>query len=70
MSESRKIIDCRLYPSEKGCTLSIEGTEDEVLQAATYHAVTMHGHDNNPELRDQIRLMMQDIESSEAAAGK
>jgi hypothetical protein len=70
MPSSRKIIDCRLYPSEIGCTLSIEGTEDEVLQAATHHAVTMHGHDNSPGLRDQIRLMMQDVGSSEAVAGK
>jgi hypothetical protein len=30
----RKIVDCRLYPSDKCCTLSIEGTEEEVLQAA------------------------------------
>jgi Protein of unknown function (DUF1059) len=68
MSEPRKIIDCRLYPSETGCTLSIEGTEDEVLQAATHHAVTMHGHDNSPELRDQIRSMMQDVTSLRTAA--
>lgn len=64
----RKIIDCRLYPSEKCCTLSIEGTEEEVLQAATYHAVTMHGHENSPELRDQIRLMMQDVNPQAATA--
>jgi len=62
MSEHRKVVDCRLYPSEKGCTLSIEGTEEEVLQAATYHAVSMHGHENSPELRDQIRLIMQDVD--------
>ena len=68
MAEHRKIVDCRLYPSEKGCTLSIEGTEDEVLQAATYHAVTMHGHENSPELRDQIRLIMQDVDSQETSA--
>lgn len=68
MSERRKIVDCRLYPSEKGCTLSLEGTEDEVLQAATYHAVTMHGHENTPELRDKIRLMMQDVAPLGASA--
>jgi hypothetical protein len=34
MSEAkRKAVDCRLYPSEKGCTLRIEGTEEEVLEA-------------------------------------
>jgi hypothetical protein len=58
----RKVVDCRLYPSEKGCSLSIEGTEDEVLDAATQHAITSHGHADTPELRDQIRQIMKDVE--------
>jgi predicted small metal-binding protein len=63
MSEAkRKVVDCRLQPSEKGCTLSIEGTEDEVLEAATDHAITVHGHTNSPELREQIRSIMKDVE--------
>ena len=61
MSETkRKAIDCRLYPSEKGCTLRIEGTEEEVLEAAIQHAVTAHGHTNSPELREQLRGLLQD----------
>ena len=68
MSQTRKIVDCRLYPSEKGCTLSIEGTEDEVFQAATHHAVTMHGHENTPELRETIRSMMRDVTPLSASA--
>jgi predicted small metal-binding protein len=61
MAESkRKAVDCRLYPSEKGCTLRIEGTEDEVLEAATQHAVTAHGHTNSPELREQIKTLLKD----------
>lgn len=68
MSEIRKVIDCRLYPSAKGCTLSIEGTEEEVLQAATHHAVTMHGHENSPKLREKIRSMMKDVDSLLASA--
>ena len=40
----RKVVDCRLYPSEKGCTLRISGTEEEVLEAATQHACSVHGH--------------------------
>lgn len=63
MSEAkRKVMDCRLYPSDKGCTLSIEGTEEEVLDAATDHAITVHGHTNSPELREQIRSLMKDAE--------
>ena len=30
----RKSIDCRDYPSDKGCTLRISGTEEEVLEKA------------------------------------
>ena len=63
MSEAkRKVVDCRLHPSDKGCTLSIEGTEEEVLDAATDHAITVHGHTNSPELREQIRSIMKDVE--------
>ena len=54
----RKAIDCREYPSERGCTLRIEGTEEEVLEAAMNHAVTSHGHDDNPEFREQLRGLL------------
>jgi predicted small metal-binding protein len=58
----RKSIDCRDYPSERGCTLRLEGTEDEVLDAAVSHAITTHGHTNNPELREKIRGLLKDAE--------
>jgi len=48
----RKIIDCRNFPSEKNCTLAISGKEEEVLEIAVHHAVTVHGHPNTPELRE------------------
>jgi predicted small metal-binding protein len=57
MSE-RKSIDCREYPSESGCTLRIEGTEEEVLEAAVTHAISKHGHADEPELREQIRTLL------------
>ncbi|MFN2532305.1 MAG: DUF1059 domain-containing protein [Pyrinomonadaceae bacterium] len=63
MSEGRKVVDCRLYPSERGCTLSIEGTEEEVLEAATEHAITAHGHTNSPELREKIKSIMKEAEA-------
>ena len=56
----RKSIDCRNYPSEKGCTLKISGTEEEVLDAAVQHAVSAHGHQNSPDLRDQLKSMLKD----------
>lgn len=39
----RKSIDCRLHPSEKGCTLKISGTEEEVLKAAAAQGVRRLG---------------------------
>ena len=66
MSE-RKVIDCRLYPSERGCSLSIEGTEEEVLEAAMIHAITAHGHTDGPELREQLRAILKDVEESPAS---
>jgi len=42
-------------PNEVGCTLSIAGEEEEVVRAATMHAVDKHGHSDSPELRQQIR---------------
>ena len=59
---ARKSIDCRDHPSERGCTLRLEGTEDEVLDAAVNHAIMKHGHTDNPELREQIRGLLKPVE--------
>ena len=56
----RKVADCREMPSESGCTLTISGEEDEVVHAAVQHAISVHGHADSPELRDQIRSMLKD----------
>ncbi len=58
----RKTIDCRDHPSESGCTLRLEGSEEEVLDAAVNHAITRHGHTNNPKLREQIRGLLKPAE--------
>ena len=58
MAAQRKSIHCRDYPSEKNCSIKISGTEDEVLDAAVQHAVSAHGHQNTPELREQIKQML------------
>jgi predicted small metal-binding protein len=59
---ARKMIDCRKAPSESGCTLTIAGEEDEVLDAAVTHAVTKHGHNETPELRDTLRGSLEPAE--------
>jgi predicted small metal-binding protein len=56
----RKVADCREYPSDNNCSLTIAGTEEEVLDAATQHAVSAHGHTDTPELREQVRGMLKD----------
>jgi predicted small metal-binding protein len=61
---ARKVVDCRAIPNEIGCTLAISGKEDEVLDAAVAHAVAAHGHSNTPELREQLRQVMQDEKAS------
>lgn len=59
-TKPRKVADCRLMPSEKNCSVTIAGTEDEVLEVAVLHATTAHGHKNTPELRNQLRSMLKD----------
>jgi predicted small metal-binding protein len=59
---SRKMIDCRAVPSDIGCTLTIAGREDEVLDAAVAHAVAVHGHQQSHELREQLRSVLTDAE--------
>jgi len=58
----RKMVDCRKVPSEMNCSLTIAGTEDEVLDAAVAHAVARHGHEDTPDLREGIRAAMEDAE--------
>lgn len=55
----RKVIDCRQFPSESNCSLTISGTEAEVLKAATEHAVSSHGHAPGPELTAALKSALQ-----------
>ena len=53
------MLDCGRFPSEGDCTLVIIGDEDEVLRTASEHAVSMHGHADNSELRELIRASLE-----------
>ncbi len=57
---SRKVVDCRDTPNIVGCTLTISGEEEEVVRAATEHAVSVHGEHDSPELRAEIRASLKD----------
>lgn len=52
---TRKMADCRRFPSESNCSLVIIGDEEEVVRAASEHAVSVHGHEDTPQLREEVR---------------
>ena len=56
----RKVADCRDFPSDSGCTLTITGEEDEVVVAAAQHAVAVHGHEDTAEVRSWLRDNLKD----------
>jgi predicted small metal-binding protein len=59
----RVMADCRRWPSESNCSLTIIGEEDEVIRAAAEHAASVHGHEDTPEMREQIRDFLEPAES-------
>jgi hypothetical protein len=64
---SRMMADCRRWPSDANCSLVIIGEEDEVVEAAATHAAAVHDHEDTPELREQLRGMLEP--ASEYVAG-
>ncbi|HYT32665.1 MAG TPA: DUF1059 domain-containing protein [Thermoanaerobaculia bacterium] len=60
MAKAKRVVaDCRKFPSEKNCSLTIAGTEKEVLEIAEMHAVKSHGHKKSPGLRKAIKGMLE-----------
>ncbi|MFE6226437.1 MULTISPECIES: DUF1059 domain-containing protein [unclassified Streptomyces] len=57
---TRKAADCRDTPSVSGCSLYISGEEEEVVRAATEHAISVHEHADSPELRAEVRASLKD----------
>lgn len=55
----RVMADCRRFPSVNNCSLTIIGQEDEVVLAGAAHAIAVHEHPDTPELREQIRMMLE-----------
>ena len=37
-------IDCRKYPSDQGCTVTISGALEEVVELGWLHAKVHHAH--------------------------
>jgi predicted small metal-binding protein len=59
-TEKRYVADCRQFPSEMNCTLTISGREEEVLNAAVDHAVSVHRHERTPQLREEVSKMLKE----------
>lgn len=53
---TRRYIDCREVPSDMQCSIAISAdSENELLEAAVQHAVTVHHHQDTPELRGLLK---------------
>lgn len=58
---ARKYIDCRNFPSENNCTVAISAdSERELMDVALQHAVTVHGHEDTPQFRAQLKEAIQE----------
>ena len=58
---TRKYIDCREFPSDTKCSITISADrEDELLEAAAQHAAAVHKHADTPELREQLKQVMRE----------
>jgi hypothetical protein len=50
-------VDCRKYPSDKGCTVAVSGSLEEVVELGWLHAKVHHNHSDSEEkeIREWIR---------------
>lgn len=56
---ARKYIDCREFPSDMNCSVTIAAdSEQELMTVAVQHAVSVHGHRDTPQLREQLKQTM------------
>ncbi|TCT09593.1 DUF1059 domain-containing protein [Paralcaligenes ureilyticus] len=58
---TRKYIDCRSVPSDTKCSVAISAdNEKELMEVAVQHAVAVHGHNDTPQLRQQLKEAFRD----------
>jgi predicted small metal-binding protein len=62
----RVMADCRRFESESNCSLTIIGDEEEVVRAAAEHSVSVHGHEDTPQLREDVKGMLEPAEAYQA----
>ena len=56
---ARKVLDCRDFPGQTDCTVTIIGEEKVILPIMTYHVIRDHGDEkDSPELQQALRAML------------
>jgi hypothetical protein len=59
------VANCGRFPSEKNCQLVIMAPADQrkdLVEAASAHAVKVHGHEDTPALRRELDGFLETIE--------
>lgn len=52
----RMFVDCREMPSDKNCSVAIAAdNERELLDAVVQHAVAVHGAEDTPNFRTELK---------------
>jgi hypothetical protein len=57
---ARYFVDCREMPSEINCSLYMSGEKDHVIRASIEHAISMHSHEDTPELREMVESQLKE----------
>jgi hypothetical protein len=58
-------VNCGKFPSEKNCQLVIMAPahqRDDLVEAASAHAVRVHGHPDTPQLRQELGKHLETLE--------
>jgi hypothetical protein len=59
------VANCGKFPSEKNCKLVImapQSQRQDLIEAASSHAVKNHGHEDTPGLRRELDQLLETIE--------
>jgi hypothetical protein len=59
------VANCGKFPSEKNCQLVImapQSQRKDLVEAASTHAVSTHGHDDTPGLRKELDQILEVID--------
>jgi len=58
-------VNCGKFPSEKNCQLVIMAPahqREDLVEAACAHAVKVHGHQDTPQLRQELGRHLETVE--------